>query len=159
VGICAVLKSIETKRLLEFKIDASDIHEYIDADDERMIDLDKSWHGIHYLLTGMAGPVPEPLGQAIMGGMEIGEDLGMGPPRFLEAAVVRKIAEQLADVSDEILRVRFDPKQMDALDVYPKIWVRDGEEGFDWLCEYFREFAEGYGKAAARGDAMLILMG
>jgi hypothetical protein len=159
VGICAVLKSIEPKRLLEFKVDATGLHDYLEADDDRLIDLDKSWHGIHYLLTGAAGPTSELLGCVIMGGMEIGEDLGMGPPRYLEASDVRKIASALTNMSDEILRARFDPQKMDVLDIYPTIWARDGEEGFDYLRDFFCDLVRGYVEAADRGDAMLIMMG
>jgi hypothetical protein len=55
---------------------------YGDLDDEDAempesdLDLDKSWHGIHYLLTGTAWEIDEGAGTAILGGEEIGEDTG-----------------------------------------------------------------------------------
>ncbi|NUR82053.1 MAG: DUF1877 family protein [Terrabacter sp.] len=53
------------------------------------LDLDKSWHGIHFLLTGTdwsAGDAGA-AGGAILGGRPVGEDDGYGPARLLEPAV------------------------------------------------------------------------
>ncbi len=44
------------------------------------LDLDKMWHGAHWILTGTAWDAAGPLGQVILGGEEIGEDGGYGPP-------------------------------------------------------------------------------
>jgi len=46
------------------------------------VSLDKAWHGLHYLLCGALEPAPGPLGQAVFGGTEIGEDPGYGPARY-----------------------------------------------------------------------------
>ncbi|MER7284053.1 DUF1877 family protein [Dactylosporangium sp. NPDC000244] len=49
----------------------------LDDDDAEMpdpeLDLDKSWHGIHFLLTGTAWEVGDGAGAAVLGGGEIGE--------------------------------------------------------------------------------------
>ena len=43
------------------------------------IDLDKSWHGIHFLLTGAAWEGERPLNFLILGGEEVGDiDVGHG---------------------------------------------------------------------------------
>jgi hypothetical protein len=43
----------------------------------------------------------------------------------------------VAAISDVELRARYDPKAMDAADVYPsRIWVRDGDEALDYVMEY-----------------------
>ena len=45
-------------------------------------DLDKSWHGIHYLFTGKADESGTPLEFLVAGGASVGdEDVGYGPPR------------------------------------------------------------------------------
>jgi hypothetical protein len=46
------------------------------------VSLDKAWHGLHYLLCGKLEPAPGPLGQAVFGGSEIGENRGYGPERY-----------------------------------------------------------------------------
>src|SRR3712207_3831611 len=64
--------------------DVDDEHEYEDIEREGEIDLDKAWHGIHFLLTGTAWEGQEPLCYLLVGGEYIGdEDVGYGPARVL----------------------------------------------------------------------------
>lgn len=66
----------------------------IDDDDGEMpdpeLDLDKTWHGIHYLLTGTAWEISAGADAAILGGDDIGEDNGYGPPRLLRGPNVMR---------------------------------------------------------------------
>ncbi len=66
-----------------------------DDDDEKCVDMDKAWHGLHRLLTGSAYATSDVASQAIFGGEPVGEDLGYGPPRLLSAVDVRSVAERL----------------------------------------------------------------
>jgi len=60
------------------------------------ISLDKAWHGVHYLLCGKLEPGTDLASQAVMGGTEIGDDLGYGPARYFEANEVAAIARELS---------------------------------------------------------------
>src|SRR5262249_47562522 len=55
------------------------------------VSIDKAWHGLHYLLCGAPEPAPGPLGQAVFGGTEIGEDQGYGPARYFTVPPVPEI--------------------------------------------------------------------
>src|SRR5687767_12235877 len=73
-------------------------------------DLDKAWHGLHYLLTRTAWEGDAPLNFLVAGGREVGDiDVGYGPARVLSAAEVRAAADALARLTDEELRSRFNP--------------------------------------------------
>jgi len=102
------------------------------------IDVDKSWHGMHYLLTRSAEAGTPPLDFLLEGARTVGdEDLGYGPAWVFTAAETRGIRAAVAAISDVELRARYDPKAMDAADVYPsRIWVRDGDEALDYVMEY-----------------------
>jgi hypothetical protein len=104
----------------------------------KAIDVDKSWHGMHYLLTRSGEAGSPPLDFLLGGGRTVGdEDVGYGPAWVFTAAETRGIAAAVASVSDEELRARYDPSAMDAADVYPsRIWVRDGDEALDYVMEY-----------------------
>src|SRR5438270_363103 len=52
-------------------------------------DLHKAWHAIHYVLTGTADGGTEPSCLLLIGGTELGEDDGYGPPRLLSPDQVR----------------------------------------------------------------------
>lgn len=58
-----------------------------------LLPLDKSWHGIHFAITGTDGIAAFPLGFIVSGGKEIGEEnLGYGPARAFGADEVQEIA-------------------------------------------------------------------
>ena len=93
------------------------------------VDLDKAWHGIHYLLTHTAWEGDYPLDLLVNGGTPVGDiDVGYGPARTFTAAETREAYEALALLSDEDLKQRFDPADMMAKEIYPEIWDRDPEE-------------------------------
>ncbi len=116
------------------------------------LELEKSWHTLHYLLAGTVyepGPAP---GDAILGGREIGPDLGYGPARYLSPDQVRATAAALAQLTPAELARRFDLKTMREADIY----CCEDESELALAQDYFVELADYYQKAAARGDAMLL---
>ncbi|MEV8515160.1 YfbM family protein [Dactylosporangium sp. NPDC051484] len=156
------LSADELRAVLEDPAKVDDLL-YGDLDDDETetpgpeLDLDKSWHGIHYLLTGTAWEIgSDAAGAAILGGDEIGEDVGYGPARLLRPGAVRGIAAALDGLSVEALRARFDPEAMKAADIYPSIWA-DGIDEFDsYLAPHFTELRSFYQAAAADGQAVLL---
>jgi hypothetical protein len=124
----------------------------LDSSTEDGLNLEKSWHVLHYLLTGKAEEAPPPLGNAILGGEEIGGDLGYGPARLLTPQQVREVAVALAAISKGDLRERFDLKAMKAANIYP---VRDKSE-LELAQGYFEQLSRYYAEASADGNAMLL---
>jgi hypothetical protein len=102
-------------------------------------DLDKAWHGIHYLLTGTADGGEPPLSFLVTGGQEIGEiEVGYGPARAFTAAETQTIADAFARMGDQDLLAGFDPPDMMAKEIYPEIWDRTPPA--DDPIGYLREF-------------------
>lgn len=120
------------------------------------IGIGKAWHGLHYLLCGSAEPAEGDLAAAVLGGVEIGGDGGYGPARYLEPISVHTIAAELARVSENELRGRYDAEAMEAASVYPGHWA--DEENLAWLLHAWREVAAFYAGAAARGNAALLYL-
>jgi hypothetical protein len=130
----------------------------LDDDDPDMpepdLDINKYWHGIHYLLTGTAWELCEGAGEAVLGGEAIGEDAGYGPARLLLPEAVRRIAAALDTTDIETMRSRFDPRAMTAADIYPSsIW---NASDFDFLAQRFLELCGFYRAAADKGQAVLV---
>lgn len=120
------------------------------------ISLEKAWHGLHYLLCGSAEPAPGPLGQAVFGGTEIGEDMGYGPARCFTARETSEIAEALqATGLETILIGRFNPNAMEQLGVYPGGWHAEGP---DWLIDAFQKLRDFYASASAEGNAVVTAL-
>ena len=124
------------------------------GDDKRVLKLEKSWHTLHYLLTGSAEPVDTCLGKAILGGAEIGPDLGYGPARLLAPEEVGQVAEALARLSKEDLAQRFNLSAMKAANIY----ACDSEEELELAQDYFERMTRFYAEAAAMGNAMILYL-
>src|SRR5579863_7278044 len=88
------------------------------------LDLEKAWHGVHYLLCGEADPGTTLLSQSVLGGTALGDDdegfSGYGPPRYFTASQVAELANALNDPGLESeAAARFDPQRMSDLEIYP----------------------------------------
>lgn len=123
--------------------------------------LDKAWHGLHFLLTGSSRDTAPPLGSAILGGREVGEDLGYGPARYLSPGEVAAVADALGRLSHEDLGARFDASAMEGEKIYPGPWSEsdDHHNQQEWLLEAFEDVKAYYAEARDRGYGMLLSMG
>ncbi len=149
-----------------------------------MLDLDKSWHLLHFLLTGDPWGGEPPLKDAIIGGTEIGPDLGSGPAHVLTPVEVGGVASALAVVREADLRSRFRPEALEKAKIYPGLWMptpppaprglfrrraaaapddakhaRDLADFLDFAMANFRALTSFYVAASRDGDAMLTIVG
>ena len=123
------------------------------------LDLEKAWHGLHYVLTGSVDIEPgvPALGKAVLGGTEIGEDFsGYGAARYFAPAEVGEVAEALAASDEDEVMERFDPQRMASLQVYPFGW--DEPDDREWLLQSLRELRSFYSDAAANGRAIVTCL-
>lgn len=126
-------------------------------DDE--IDIDKAWHGLHFLFTGTAGERDEPGCFLLHGGEEIGNE-DVGPARVLRPDQVSQFAAFLAELSHDELARRYNPTRMTALEIYPEvIWTRPataGESAFDYLLAAFEDLRNFVTVTSTRGDRLIV---
>jgi hypothetical protein len=121
------------------------------------LELDKAWHGLHYLLSGAVEPGESLLSQAVLGGTEIGDDFsGYGPARCFTAAEVGDLASLLGDpaVATEAA-TRYDAARMTELQIYPFGW---DENDRDWLLDALRDLRSFYADAAGKGLAVVTCL-
>jgi hypothetical protein len=127
------------------------------------IDLDKAWHGLHFLFTGTAWGGLPPSGFLLCGGEELGgdEEIGQGPPRAHRSAAVGKIAAFLENVTPAELERRFDPRRMTELEIYPDvIWTRTPPEDspLEYLLASFGTLRTFVSDAARRGEGIIVYL-
>ena len=130
-----------------------------DEEHENSIDVDKAWHGIHYLLTGDSWGGEPPLANAVLGGTEIGDDFGYGPARYLTADEVHAVAVALKDITPDAFRVRYVPAELTKNEIYPEIWSDPDDDAVGYLTTWYETLRDYYIDAAARGHAMLKYLG
>ena len=124
-----------------------------------LADLDKAWHGLHYLLTSTAWEGNPPLNFLVAGGRPVGaEDVGYGPARVFTVAETRDVAAALAEVSDAELTDRFDPRDMLQKQIYPEIWLRNPAEDdpLGYLMEYLATLRGALASAVSSGHGLLV---
>lgn len=126
------------------------------------LDVDKAWHGIHYLLTGTAWDARPPLGFLVGGGVEVGDvDVGYGPARAFTSDEVRALWTALEPLDGDELTSRFDPDDMMRLEIYPTIWDRDPAEDDTrgYLLAHYATLRAFIAAAAADRHALLVWVG
>jgi hypothetical protein len=159
VGIAAFFTSIPPQTLGQLLEDPDEVEALLYPDDDseppNSMDLDKAWHGLHYLLTGDPTGGERPLSLAILDGAEVGPELDYGPARYLTADEVKTVAQALAVLTPEALAQRYDPRDMEEKDVYPAIWAEEGDEGLEYLLMFYSTLQQFYTDAAARGDVVI----
>ena len=162
MGIVACLASIPSYDLERLKNDTSLIEGYIypnGGDDEPLnyVDVDKAWHGIHYVLTGQTDVCDGVLSLAVHGGEEFGPAVtSYGCARFLTAQQVVEVTRALSNVSDELLRERFRPEEMQTKGIYlGEFWTADPTSTFSYLVNCYERLVRFYRDASNRGEAAI----
>lgn len=164
MGLYASFRAIDEQTAESLQDDPDTVERLLGEEDEAedpaplaIVDVDKAWHGLHFLLTSIAESTgageDAPLAQAILGGEPLHEDEDV---RVMTAAEVRAVAAALAVITKDQLRDAFDPEAMSAADIYPDIWVRDGEEALDYLLIHFPTLVGFYRSSAESGHAALL---
>jgi Domain of unknown function (DUF1877) len=105
---------------------------------DKQLDVDKAWHAIHYLLNGTTWGGNEPLVNAVLGGLPVGEeDVGYGPARYLRPIQVAETSKALQTISSQQLWSKFDAVAMKKAEIYPEL--EGGEEDKEYVCGNFEE--------------------
>jgi hypothetical protein len=121
--------------------------------------LEKAWHGIHFMLTGTAGEGDPPL-NLVLGGTPVGDiDVGYGPARVLTAAETAATDQALSLLSDAELRARLDPARIVEEEIYPSLGGEFAEGWEEYLMEYLQVLREFLRQATDARLGILIYLG
>jgi hypothetical protein len=129
------------------------------SEDPSLLDLDKAWESIYFLLTGCTSSDFEkakpPLSLIMFNGTLIDEDqdMGYGPATYASPNEVREIATSLPDIGRENLRLKFESLKSKDAELYP--FNPESEDMFDYILEYYSKMKEFY-QLAAKNDQAVI---
>lgn len=129
------------------------------ADEENHLDIDKTWHAIHFTLTGELyndGDNDALINKLIFANNPVNdEDMGYGPANLLTNEEVKMLADSISAVTEENFRSRFDVQEMLENDIYPVIDGEDEAGFFQYVWSYFTEVQQFFQKAAQK-DAWIL---
>ena len=108
-------------------------------------DIDKAWHGIHFLLNTSASEGEPPLDFLLRGGAILLEQdwkaiVGIGLPdmRVFSIPEVNEISTRLSSISDRDFRAQYNPDALSSNKVYPWNWETRESFGSWLLARYLR---------------------
>lgn len=121
------------------------------------VSLEKSWHGLHFVLTGTAWDGQPPLNFLVTGGKPIGEeDVGYGPARLLDLTAVSTLAAALTSFTDAQFEKRFDLAALEREEIYPRIWDEPRDDLLSEYGGYFQDLKAFVARAAKANQALII---
>jgi len=143
-------------QLDSFNTNPAEVVSFIYTDEgknENGIDIDKSWHAIHFMLNGKKYEGNLPLFNVVLGGTEIGGDVGLGPARYLNATEVAEVAETLRSLPPDEFETRYDAAALTANDIYSQIWGEDKDgEDLKYIVSYYVTLRNYYIEAEQQYD-------
>ena len=116
-------------------------------------DFEKSWGGLHYLLTGTAWEGEPPL-NFLMHGRELDIRDGDSPVITHGSAETRRIAQALTALGDDEVRRRVNPEAMTELDISGGAW--NEPQHVELLLEDFGRLRQLVSSVAGRGLGILV---
>jgi hypothetical protein len=119
-------------------------------------DLGKSWHAIHWGLSGTADDASLPAGFLTSGGAWVGrEDVGYGPARVLLHPEVSSVNNLLSTMPTELLAQRLDLRRMRPQHVY-SVPPQDDPEWLTLLLADYDALRSFLRNCADTGRALLV---
>lgn len=150
---------LEDSSLLEDKIYSDEMNED-ETENPKFVDIDKTWDGIIFLLTGQSLDTAEHhLTRILFSGQLIDEeqDLGLGPAHYLTPEEVVELNNEISKITVEDLKKKFNPEKMNALEIYPSIW-NEGDDAFEYLMEGFSSVQQIFAEAAKNNEAIITFI-
>ncbi|MBP7642294.1 MAG: YfbM family protein [Saprospiraceae bacterium] len=162
MGIIGNLLRVTNSELEDYKKDSSLLINRIfktNSENEKngLVDLDKTWDGIIFLLTGQNSERSNhPLLKVLFSGQYVDpeQDMGDGPAHYLTPAQVADLNAQISKITIADLRLKYDPEKMDMMGIYPSIWD-EGGDAFDYIADGFSTLQKVFQEATANNEAII----
>lgn len=163
MGMIGNLLRVTRSELEDYLKDSSLLEDKIYDDEtetENLTDIDKSWDGIIFLLTGQGVATAEHhLVRVLFSGQLIDEeqDLGYGPAHYLTPEEVEELNHEISKITVADLKLKYNPEKMKALEVYPIIWD-EGDDAFDYIADGFLQVQKAFADATNKREAIITFL-
>lgn len=164
MGMIACYQMAEDEMINELlKKNAEEIFETIEELqelNEAVLDIDKMWDGLHFLITNVTASEPvegNPLSEAVIGVEKFSNDEDADFIAYIRSERVPIIYEKLKCFNIESAIERFQPIYFAQKGIYPNIWMHeDKKELQEELYECFLALENFYEKAAELEKAVIV---
>ena len=145
-------------QMKSFNAEEDDQFEIVE-EEELLLDIDKMWDVLHFVLTGVGSSNPSrnaPLSVAVLGVTpleNVAEYIA-----YTEKSKIAEICSALENFDIEESMVHFSMQACKKADLYPDIWDYDDEEEEikEEICDYFQAMKESYKKILELNGNVII---
>lgn len=152
----------QLNRLKNFNSESDDVFEEVEGwneEAELLLDIDKMWDVLHFLLTGIDSTNPienDPLSEAVVGVSSL-EDV----EEFIAYTEKTRVAEILSALEAFDIDGAMEKFSMEACkkaDLYPDIWDYDDEEDDlkEEISDYFQNLKDFYREVLAKNGNVMV---
>ncbi len=145
------------QKLLGSKKETKSHRKWNPPEDGSILDLDKNWHVIHYLLsrTPWEGPMPQ---ASLMGGTELGNvDVGYGPARLLDSQQIKEFLSYLGSLSEIEFGTGVTASELEENEIYGAYpeWSSEDPKA---LWEYVEELKAFLSRAKSAEESVVLYL-
>lgn len=137
-----------------------EVIEELQEADETVLNIDKLWDGVHFLMTKVTASEPlegNPLSEAVVGVKNFSDDEDADFISYILPERVPIIVNELKLFEIENVIEKFQPKEFAQNDIYPNIWMNvEKEEIQKELKECFFALLKFYEEAAELKKAVIV---
>ncbi len=164
MGMIASYMMVDEPTLNKFmELDVEDVADHIfDMEEEgsaELTDIDKSWDGLHFILTGKSASEPiegDALSEAIAG-VEMFDEKGEEFIAYIPHSRLKEIVKALESVDVEKLKKEFNPAALNENEIYPTIWEDEDKDGlFDYLIDGYNAILALYKDAVGKNMNIVV---
>jgi hypothetical protein len=164
MGMIACFQMVDDQSLKHlFQMDEDDLFEEIEElqeDSDSVLDIDKLWDGLHFLLTGVSACQPiegNHLSEAIIGTSRFSDDVDSEFITYSFPEEVVEISNALENFDIEKAIGGFNPEEYDRNEIYPSIWMEEDKESLqEELSDCFNELKSFYEKAVEAKKGIVV---
>ena len=129
-------------------------------DSDSFMYLDKSWHAIHFILSGEVWTsTDDPLSKVVLNGNILNdEDMGYGPAMVLMPDELHDINKALKVTTKEWFLEEFSITDMIANEIYPVMNDENADDFFEYIYHYFAELVDFFKKAEQENQCILFFV-
>ena len=163
MGMVIYLRRASSADISRLRVDPADWETFAFEEGQSGVDLiefDKAWHALHFMLTGSAGGTGNPLGIIAEDGEMLGTDEhGFGGFSVISPSQMQAFHEALQKLSDSELEGRYDPTTMAREDVYlADLFVDEGAEALEYVMQGVPDLRRFSASVAERGEGAIRII-
>ena len=125
-----------------------------------IIDFDKAWDALNFMLTGTAGPTASPLNiLAPTDNLYGADEHGFGGFSVISPSEMKGFNAAMSSLTDEEIAARYKPTEMAVADIYlGDVFAEEGDEALDYIMQGVPDLRSFASRCAANGSGALNIL-